>query len=82
MNPNMMAQGKSLQDLMDAMDEDDSKKLPGITIEIISGPGQDGGEPDGDEDGDTGQPMNPFEALLKKKQAENLSPMDGSPRGY
>lgn len=82
MNPNMMAQGKSLQDLMDAMDEDDSKKLPGITIEIISGPGHESEDlPDPDSQ-DMGQSMNPFEALLKRKKDESISPMDGSPHGY
>lgn len=34
MNPMMAAKNQSLQNLMDTMDEDDSKKIPGITISI------------------------------------------------
>lgn len=61
MNPNMMARGKSLEALMAAMDEDQSKRLPGlngVTIEISSG-----GAP-GMEDGASGKEEEPLEAGL------------------
>lgn len=58
-DPNLMAKGQSLQDLIAAMDEDQSKRIPGVTI-IIAGSGDNGqSEPDSDDQSSQGAPPQP-----------------------
>ncbi len=52
MDPRLMAKNQSLQNLMGAMDDDEAKKIPGITISISLPEGMEANVEDGAQDQD------------------------------
>ncbi len=67
----MNARHQSLQSLMQAMDDDESQKIPGVTIIIAGGEGMD--EPDIEQSGND-QPLMPGK---DSNTPDPMSPMPG-----
>jgi hypothetical protein len=75
MNP-LMAKSKSLQNLISSMDEEEMKKVPGLTIEIITGPGMNG-ESESDNYQEQNNPEEEeFEHALGELQNHGANPDD------